>query len=61
MIVSTLRFYERILLGLEHEDKDVQQYAMCCMSYLVCYLRLRWITLPEHVQAMLKHLPEAPE
>ena len=58
MLISTLRFYQRILLGLHSPDEEVQAYAVGCMSYLVCVLRLRQITLPPHVVAMLDHLPE---
>lgn len=58
MIISTLRFYERILLGLHSSDKDVQDYANSCLSYLTAYLRLRQIVLPEHIEAALAHLPE---
>ena len=59
MLISTLRFYERILLGLDSPDPDVKDYAIGCMSYLTCFLRLKHITLPEHVVAMLSHLPES--
>jgi hypothetical protein len=57
-IISTLRFYERIQLGLASPDEDVQGYANSCLSYLTAYLRLRQIVLPEHIEAALSHLPE---
>lgn len=58
MTISTLRFYERILLGLHSPDEDVQAYANSCLSYLTAFLRLRFVALPEHIEVALSHLPE---
>lgn len=58
MLIDNIEFYARILAGFQSEDPEVKEYANCCMSYLVCFLRLRMITLPPHVVSMLEHLPE---
>lgn len=58
MLITTAQFYARIIAGLHSHDAEVREYANGCMSYLVCFLRLRELALPPHVQAMLKHLPE---
>lgn len=58
MLITTLRFYERILLGLCDPDEMVREYADGCLSYLVCFLRMPQIILPPHVVQMLDHLPE---
>ncbi|OWT53380.1 hypothetical protein CEY11_24820 [Candidimonas nitroreducens] len=60
MLISTVRFYERILLGLHTPDPDTQEYANSCLSYLTSFLRLRHIELPDHIQRALSHLPEIP-
>lgn len=58
MLVDNINFYARILAGLHSKDPEVKEYANCCLSYLVCFLRLEMINLPPHVEAMLSHLPE---
>ncbi len=58
MLIDNIESYTRILAGLQSKDPEVKDYANCCLSYLVCFLRLRMIVLPPHVVAMLNYLPE---
>lgn len=58
MLISTLRFYERILLGLHAPDEETQGFALGCMSYLILHFRERQLVLPSRVAGMLAHLPE---
>jgi hypothetical protein len=59
MLMSSLQLYERILLGFASDDPEVQAHAQACMSYLVCFLRMPTVSLPDHVVAELAHLPPA--
>lgn len=58
MLITSLRFYERILLGLHDPDREVQAAASGCLSYLVVHLKQRQLVLPDPVAAMLAKLPE---
>lgn len=58
MLINSQRFYERIQLGLHHEDEEVRGCAEGCMSFLVTQLKQRQIVLPPGVEAMLARLPE---
>ena len=57
MLVNTLRLYERILLGFESDDEDVQVAALSLLSFLVIHLKLRQIVLPQELVPMLERLP----
>lgn len=59
MLINSLRFYERILLGLHSEDSEVKEYALSCLSYFVLYMTQRHLVLPANVAEWLGHLPEA--
>lgn len=57
MLVSTLRLYERILLGFESDDVNVQAAATSLLSFMVIHLKLRQIVLPPELVPMLDRLP----
>lgn len=61
MLISTLRLYERCLLGFESEDERVQQAAQSCLSFLVVHLRRREIVLPPELEPLAKRLPDPTE
>lgn len=58
MLINSLRFYERILLGLHAPDVEVQEYAAACLSYLIVHIKFKQQVLPSAVAAMLDKLPE---
>lgn len=58
MLINTLRLYERVLLGLDDPDEEVQGCAEGCLSYLITHLKMRQAVLPPPVVAMLQRLPE---
>lgn len=58
MLINSKRFYERILLGLTHENEHVRDMATGCMSYLAHKLNEQQIVLPPEVVGMLAQLPE---
>lgn len=58
MLINTLRFYERILLGLYAPDEEVREHALGCLSYLIVHLKQRQLSLPPAVVTMLEKLPE---
>lgn len=59
MLISTLRLYERCLLGFESDDVHVLDAAQSCLSFLVIHLRRREVVLPPELVPLLKRLPEA--
>jgi hypothetical protein len=58
MLISTLQLYERCLLAQESEDPEVQAAARSLMSYLVVYLKKRYVVLPPELEALMPLLPE---
>lgn len=58
MLINTKRFYERIQLGLQHENEHVREMAEGCMSYLAFHLKDTQVVLPPPVVDMLVQLPE---
>lgn len=57
MLISTLRLYERCLLGFESEDEKVRSAAQSCLSFLVIHLRRREIVLPPELVPLANKLP----
>ena len=57
MLINSLRFYERILLGLRDPDPEVREYAIGCLSFLVPNLKQAQLILPPAVVGMLESLP----
>lgn len=61
MLINSLRFYERILLGLSSPDESVQASAKCCLSWFSYYMSNPQVVLPELVVHMLADLPKGVE
>lgn len=61
MLISTLRLYERCLLGFESDDEEVQSAAQSCLSFLVIHLRRREIVLPPELVPLAQQLPDLNE
>lgn len=57
-MINSLRFYERILLGLHAQDEEVREYAAACLSYLIFRIKYPQLVLPAPVAEMLAKLPE---
>lgn len=53
-----MRLYERILLGLESNDRRTLNAAEACLSYFVLHMRSRQVSLPPEVVEYLDRLPE---
>ena len=60
MLISSVRLYERCLLGFESEDESVQSAAQSLLSFLVIHLKLRQVVLPERLVPLVNVLPETP-
>jgi hypothetical protein len=58
MLISTLRLYERCLLGIESEDERVRNAAQSCLSFLVIHLKRTHVALPPELVPMTKRLPK---
>lgn len=58
MLINSVRFYERILAGLQSDDEEVLGCAVGCLSYLVVHIRRPQQVLPAQVVVMLRRLPE---
>lgn len=57
MLINTLRFYERILLGLYDPVEEVRDAALSCLSFLIFNIRAQQVVLPAPVAALLSLLP----
>lgn len=58
MLINSLRFYERILLGLFDPDETVQAVAVSCLSYFVLIMKYQQVDLPEPIAELCRMLPE---
>lgn len=57
MLVNTLRLYERILLGFDSDEEQVQAAATTMLSFLVIHLKLKHIVLPPELLPVMEYLP----
>lgn len=58
MLISTVRFYERVLAGVRSDDPDTQDTAESCLSWLAFHLRKSQVVLPPAVEECYHQLPE---
>lgn len=57
MLINSLRFYERILLGLFDPDEEVQACAASCLSYFAFVMKYPQVNLPDSIAALCQQLP----
>lgn len=57
MLITTLRFYERILLGLYDPDDEIKEVALSCLSYLVFNMKQITLDLPPPMAKLCRLLP----
>jgi hypothetical protein len=57
VLINTLRFYERILLGLYDPAEEVRDAAGSCLSFLIFHIKAQQIILPPPIVALLEFLP----
>lgn len=58
MLISSVRFYERILAGLHSSNEDEVAAAQSCLSWFVYGMRNRQLVLPPHIEENFRQLPE---